>query len=513
MEVKISLIIALTLIILLLLYMWKALDRLWLKPKKLEKLLRLQGLKGNPYRLFYGDTIDMATMAKEASSTSLNVTDDILPFVLPFHHHIMKKHGKNCFSWSGPLPRINIMDPELINEILLKNNTFRKPEQSPVHKLLNTGLVTYEDEKWTKHRKIMNPAFYAEKLKQMLPHIYTSCREIINKWEELIPKGGSSEVDVSPYLRNLTSDVISRVAFGSCYEEGRRIFELQQEQSQLVYVAMQSLIPGWRFLPNKTNKRMKEIYNEIDSLVLGIIENKMKAMNVVEEEGDGDLLAMLLRANLEEIEEHDAGMSIKEVIEECKLFYFAGQETTANLLTWAVVLLSQHPNWQERAREEVQKVLGERKPDYEGLNRLKVVTMILNEVLRLYPPSIMLMRIVHEETKLGEMTLPGGVRVIVPTIFVHRDEEVWGEDAKEFKPERFSEGIAKAMKKQVCFFPFGGGPRICIGNNMAMFEAKVALAMILQHFKFELSPYYNHAPGFVVTLRPQKGAHLILHRI
>ncbi|XP_057812323.1 cytochrome P450 CYP72A219-like [Salvia miltiorrhiza] len=486
---------------------WKIVNWVWIRPKKIEKQLRAQGLAGNPYRLLYGDTNDMAAMISRAKSNPIKLSDDIVPRVLPLHHHVINKYGKASFIWIGPVARVLIMEPELIKQILINNHIFKKPTHNPLAKFLVCGLSGYEDQKWAKHRRIITPAFYVEKLKHMVPAMHTSCCEMIKKWEKLVVEEKKGiEIDVQPYLEDLTSEIIARTAFGSRHEEGRRIFELQKEQSELTRQVLQSVyIPGWRYIPTKRNRRMKEINNQVCRQLRGMIKKREESMKRGES-ADDDLLGILLKCN----EREEGGMSIEEVVEECKTFYLSGQESTSNLLSWTMLMLSLHPTWQQQARDEIFRVFGDARPHFHGLNRLKVVTMILYEVLRLYPPAIIFNRIVEKETEVGEMSLPGGVHVLLPIILIHHDKELWGQDAQQFKPQRFSEGIAKATKNRLSFFPFSWGPRLCIGNNFALMEAKMALAMILPRFTFKLSPSYAHAPSFVVSLQPQHGIHLTL---
>ncbi|KAF7836593.1 cytochrome P450 CYP72A219-like [Senna tora] len=468
----------------LMMMMMMIVNWVWLKPKKMEKFLRKEGFNGNSYRLLLGDFKDLAMAIKEANSKAINFSDDIPPRLLPFLHLILTTYGKKNFLWLGPTPMVNIMGSEEIKSVLNKMSDFPKRRENPLVRILLNGLLGATDhQQWAKHRKIANPAFHLQKLKLVLPAMYESCNQMIEEWKMMMNAKNSCELelDVWPYFNNLSGDVISKTAFGSNIQEGKVIFQLQNEQTQFTSKAMNSFyIPGWRFVPTKMNRRMKEIDNEMQVVLRGIIHKREKAMKAGEAANNDDLL---------------------------------GQETTSALLNWTIVLLSRFPHWQEKARGEINQVFGSNKPDYDGLNRLKVVSMILYEVLRLYPPVPAMARVVRKETKLGNLNLPANSHVIIPIAFIHQDPEMWGDDAKEFKPERFSEGVVKATKGQTIYLPFGGGPRICIGQHFALLEAKMALSLILQNFSFQLSPSYAHAPTFVLTVQPQFGTHIVLHKL
>ncbi|XP_021740748.1 cytochrome P450 CYP72A219-like [Chenopodium quinoa] len=511
--------------IIIIAWVWKTLNWIWLKPKALEKRLTKQGLQGHPYKVLYGNTKDIAKMVNETNSKPMeSFSNDYVPRIFPFHLQTIKSYGEKSFVWDGPTPTVIITKPEEIREIFMKIYDFTKIIPHPFVKRITNGLTRLEGQKWAQDRKLLNPAFHMEKLKHMVPAFEASSNTMIQEWEKMTSKTGSSEPEIWSYLHNLSADAISRAAFGSSFEEGRRVFELLREHISITTKSIQSVyIPGSRFLPTKTNKREANILHEMKSLLKEMILRRQKEMENGEAAKD-DLLGLLLKSNLEEIQDHQFlhgnnkqqhfKMGMKEIIEECKMFYIAGQETISTLLTWTLVLLSKHQHWQEQAREEIIAIFGHDTPHLEGLNQLKKVNMILHEVLRLYPAVPSLTRRVSHEMKLGDTILPAGVQVKLALIDVHQSEKYWGSDAKEFNPDRFAQGILNATGGKMCFFGFGWGPRICIGSNFAMMQAKMALSMILQRFSLDLPPSYEHAPtNSRGTLRPQFGANLILRRI
>ncbi|KAH7431568.1 hypothetical protein KP509_08G055600 [Ceratopteris richardii] len=215
----------------------------------------------------------------------------------------------------------------------------------------------------------------------------------------------------------------------------------------------------------------------------------------------------------EELEERI--YSSQHLMDECKTFFFTGHETTWLLLTWTFMLLASYPSWQERAREEaiiaMKNTFG--LPQFDMLSKLQVLDMILLETLRLYTPATILAREAFTDIKVGNLEIPKGLSVWVPVLAIHHDKDIWGEDANEFKPERFANGVSKSCKHPMAFMPFSFGPRNCVGQNFAMMEAKIVLSLLLSRFSFELSPSYIHAPICILTLQPKYGVPIIVRRI
>ncbi|CAI0463253.1 unnamed protein product, partial [Linum tenue] len=265
----------------------------------------------------------------------------------------------------------------------------------------------------------------------------------------------------------------------------------------------------------KDAKDAVRLVQRIADSIMEIVKNREEKVKNREVDGFGkDYLGLLLKAY------HDEGqskkISVEQLVDECKTLYVAGQETVNTLLSWMILLLSIHQDWQEKARKEVFSVFGRDKtPDADGITRLKLMGMIMNETLRLYSPVYSgFMRDVDKDIRLGKFDLPASVQFHIPIMAIHHDPDIWGEDVNLFKPERFSEGIAKATNNNpTAFMPFGMGPHICAGFNFATNEAKITIAMILQRFTFSLSPGYVHSPFPFLAVRPEKGVQVIINAL
>eukprot|EP01018_Ginkgo_biloba_P022417 Gb_25247 [translate_table: standard] len=496
---------------------------LWWKPLQMKKHFEFQGIRGPPYKFVYGNMFDMLQMKEQAMSRPMELSHDIIPRALPFYDQWTKRYGQTYIHWFGSTVRLNITDPDLIWEVLCnKSGIYKKSTQ--MKQLNGDGLVSLEGDRWAQHRRIINPAFHIEHLKSMLPLIAASTSNMLDKWAEPT-ESDAKEIEVCKEFQSLTEHILAHTLFGSSYAEGKHIFDMQAEQALVATEAPRSVyalisrqhIPFLfctLYLPSRKNRDLRKLEKEIRRSLRQQVESRKQCWRSTNSCG-GDLLSVMTACSKEQqgaaVLQKSCMMSIEEIVDECKTFFFAGHDTTLSLLTWTMVLLGMYPTWQERARREVLTVCGQCVPKAENLNHLKLMNMILNESLRLYPPVVALIRQTHQDMQLGTISVPAGTQLLFPILALHQEEALWGKDAKEFNPERFNEGISKAAKHPMAFMPFGLGPRICVGQNFALLQAKVVLAMILQRFSFSLSPAYAHAPIPIVFLQPQFGAQIIIN--
>ncbi|KAI3861952.1 hypothetical protein MKW98_018235 [Papaver atlanticum] len=502
----------------LLLILIKFIHKVWWNPIQITKILSSQGIKGPPYKFLHGNTKEIYTKLYGTRSKPMtDLSHQIFPYIQPFQHSCIKDYGKNFLCWIGSKPQLFITEVELVKEILNnKDGAYPKWKAEGYHKkLLGDGLATAEGNKWVRQRKLANHAFHADGLKGMVPAMIESVEIMVEKWKEYEGK----EIEVFNEFRIMTSEVISRTAFGSSYAEGKNIFEMLVKLGSLISANFLKIrLPVIRkLMPSEEDAESDRLEREIRKSIIGLIKTREEKVKRGELEGGygNDYLGVLVKAFHES--DDNKKISVDDMVDECKTFYFAGHETTTSLLTWTCLLLAIHTEWQDKARKEVFELLGENKitADDNFLGKLKIMNMIINETLRLYPPVVALSRRVGKKVNLGnKIILPANIEVSVSTLAFQHNPDIWGADVHLFKPERFSEGIVKATNNNsMAFSPFGLGPRFCVGSNFAITEAKIALVMILQRFHFTLSPAYIHSPSQRITTRPQHGLQIMLHAL
>lgn len=524
-------------------FMIRVVAYLWLRPRKIEEHFAKQGIRGPPYKFFIGNAKEIVSLMMKASSQTMPYcSHNILPRVLSFYHHWKKIYGATFLVWFGPTPRLAVADPDLIREIFTtKSEFYEKNEAHPlIRQLEGDGLLSLKGEKWAHHRKIITPTFHMENLKLLIPG---AASKVIEMLEKLTPntKNEEIEIEVSEWFQTLTEDIVAQTAFGHSYEQGKAIFRLQAQQMVLASEAFQKVfIPGYRFLPTKRNIKSWKLDTEIKKSLMKVIQERTDNWGkneMQDNNGPKDLLGLMIQASMKESSlstssintqihhntsahnnnnnnNNSSMITANDIAEECKTFFFAGEQTTSNLLTWTTVLLAMHPQWQDLARDEVIKVCGSRSiPSKDDLAKLKMLSMILNESLRLYPPIVATIRRAKADVDLGGCKIPLGTEVLIPILAIHHDQAMWGNDVNEFNPSRFSEGVARAAKHPMAYIPFGLGVRQCIGQNLAILQTKLTLAIILQRFALRLSPQYKHAPTVLMLLHPQYGAPVIFKRL
>lgn len=417
----------------------------------------------------------------------------ILKNPLPFHHENFNRFGD---IFKVKIGRSNgilfARSPEFIKQILQKNH--KKYQKSTLQtedlaKYIGKGLLTSNGEHWRAHRRMVQPAFHKKKLEGLLGIMSSAIRKELDR----MPPNGSQ--DVLPLMGDLAFQVVAQSLFSRDDIKGemaelKRITETNQ---QMLIREMRQPYMNWWFKLSGAIKRHLAYSKEAREILNKIIEERIDSDN----EKD-DLLDMLLKARYED----GTPMSREQLIDEVLILFTAGHETTANALSFTLFLLAKNKDIQQTAFESVSKVDLENENHLENIGKLSYVKQAIEEGMRLYPPAYYIDRMSIEEDQLGTHTIPKDTMILLAIYELHRDRNFW--DAPEaFRPERFDPENKKDVSNY--YYPFGAGPRMCVGNSFAIYEMVLTVAEILKKYELqttsddvEINPLISLRPKAVV---------------
>jgi cytochrome P450 len=420
--------------------------------------------------------------------------------ILGFYMRMARTYGDVVYMRLGPYRDYSFFHPDAIREVLVtKARHFEKmPMQRRIFsRWIGNGLLISEGDVWLRQRRLMQPAFHPRRFAAYGRMMVECTRQMLDAWLQGSPSGGSVDVPLGAALTDLTLAIICKTMFGADVRGEAR--QLGQAVAVLNEVAMREMMnplltPDWLPLPFKFRKRWAI------RLLHGTLEQIIRERRA-DGEDRGDLLSMLLLARDEEGD--GAGLSDEEIRDQAMTFFLAGHDTTAAGLLWALYLLAKHPEAEARVAAEVSSVLQDRLPAAEDAAKLLYTQMVLREAMRLYPPAIgAFARCVTEEVQIAGYTLHPGSVVHVFNYVTHHDPR-WFPDPERFDPERFAAGWEQRAP-QFAYWPFGGGPRVCIGNQFAFLEMTLIVATLMQRCRLETPPGQPDAvPVATLALRPK----------
>jgi cytochrome P450 len=406
-----------------------------------------------------------------------------------------------AFFWMGPFDVYLVSDPELIREVLVTSHRrYHKGRGlQEAKRLLGDGLLTSEGAFHRRQRRLAQPAFHHTRIAGYAEVMSAYADRARARWRD------GQVVDVHREMTDLTLAIVGKTLFDTDVEgsEARVVRESLTSVLEMFDRMTSPIAPLLDLLPFPSMRRFQRARDTLDALVYRMIEERRRVGT-----DRGDLLSMLLMAT---DDEHDGGgMMDEQLRDEAMTIFLAGHETTANALTWTWYLLSQHPEVEHRLHAELDTVLGGRLPSAEDLPALRYTEMVLSESLRLYPPAWVMGRRTIEPHQLGGYPIPEGGTLLMSQYLMHHDPR-WYPDPYRFDPDRWTPEAQEGRPK-FAFFPFGGGPRLCIGESFAWMEGELALATIAQRWRMRLVPGQALRLQPRITLRPGGGVRMELMR-
>ena len=362
--------------------------------------------------------------------------------------------------------------------------------------MLGKGLLTSEGNFHRRQRRLSQPAFHRQRIAAYAQTMTEYAARRRDRWKE------GEERDVAQEMMGLTLAIVAKTLFDADVEtEAKEIGKALGEVLEMFSTFSSPLTEVLDKLPLPKNRRVQQAKLRLDETIYRIIEERRG-----ESEDRGDLLSMLMLA--QDTEGDGGGMSDEQLRDEVMTLFLAGHETTANALTWTWYLLSQHPEIEARMHAEVDSVLDGRLATVDDVARLTYTEMVLAEAMRLYPPVWVMGRRAVSGYKVGKFYVPAKSIILLSQYVMHHDERYYPEPER-FDPERWTPE-ARAARPKYSYFPFGGGPRMCIGEQFAWMEGILLIATLAQKWKMRLVPGHPVKMQPLITLRPKHGMRMTI---
>lgn len=402
----------------------------------------------------------------------------------------------------GPYHLHQIIHPDHIYQVLHSKKYEMSSAFGPAQAILGQGLSTNTGDAWLRQRRMMQPAFHHRQIAGFADTIVREAAVTVASWREPAQQG--TVVNVSRKLLFLNLRILGRILFSADFSnQNQPLLQSLKTARRYIERSMRRLVSVPQSWPTPGNRRFFEDVERINTFTYDLIAARRR--DPAEKE---DLLNMLLLAQDRTTGE---GMTDKELHDELMTVLFAAREDPENALSWTLYLLAQHPQETAQLRQELQEVLAGRQPTFEDLPNLPYLDMVVQESLRLFPPTWSLLRDVQETDEIGGYEIPRGTMILLNIYEAHRMPEFWPEP-EQFQPERFLPEIVKERPRHA-YLPFGFGPRQCIGRDLALMIIRLVLAMIIQTYDVSLAPGYQMQRDAQLTLGPRHGVSMILKEV